>query len=293
MKNNFIKLGVLLAIPVMMAACSGSGFKKTSSGLEYKIYNHSKDAAKPEVGDMLTVVLVYKTDKDSVLLDSRKNPNPFRIPLIKPEYPGDIYEGLGLLAIGDSATFMVSADSFFIRTARASLPEFIKAGSKLKFEVKLLSLQKKADYEKEQKEMMEKQMKEMQVAKDKEQADLQKYLDENKIKTKPTESGLYYIEVKGGKAPQAAAGKKVKVKYKGMLLDGTVFDSSEKHGQPFEFKLGGGEVIPGWDEGIAKMKVGGKAKLIVPSGLAYGSRGMGNIPPYSTLVFEVELVSVD
>jgi FKBP-type peptidyl-prolyl cis-trans isomerase FkpA len=292
MKYNFIKLGVLLAIPVIIAACSGSGYKKTSNGLEYKIYKHNKDAAKPEVGDMLTTIMVYKTDKDSVLLDSRKSTSPFRIPLVQPEYHGDIYEGLALLAEGDSASFLISADSFFIKTARASLPEFIKSGSKLKFEVKLLSIQKKADYEKEQKEMMEKQMKEMQVAKDKEQGDLQKYLEDNKIKTAPTESGLYYIETKAGKAPQAAAGKKVAVNYKGMLLDGTVFDASEKHGQPFEFKLGGGEVIPGWDEGIAKMKVGGKARLIIPSSLAYGSRGMGNIPPYSTLVFEVELVSV-
>ncbi|MHC1707629.1 MAG: FKBP-type peptidyl-prolyl cis-trans isomerase [Bacteroidales bacterium] len=293
MKNNFIKFGMLLAVPVVIAACSGSGFKKTSSGLEYKIHAENKDAAKAEIGDMLTVVLVYKTETDSVLLDSRKNPSPFRIPLIKPEYPGDIYEGLAMLGTGDSATFMISADSFFIKTARASLPEFMKPGSKLKFEVKLVTIQKKAEYEKEQKELMENQMKEMQVAKDKEQADLQKYLSDNKINAKPSESGLYFIEVKAGKAPQAAAGKKVSVKYKGMLLDGTVFDSSDKHGQAFEFNLGGGEVIPGWDEGIAKMKVGGKAKLIIPSSLAYGSRGMGNIPPYSTLVFEVELVSVN
>lgn len=293
MKNNFIKLCLLLIFPIAIAGCGGSGYKKTSSGLEYRIHTNVKDAVKAEIGDMLTVILVYKTDKDSVLLDSRKNPNPFRIPLSKPEYPGDIYEGFSLLSVGDSATFLILADSFFITTAKASLPPFITAGSKLKFEVKLLSVQKKDDYEKEQKEMMEKQMKEMQLAKDKEIADLQKYIDDNKIKVKPTENGLYYIELKQGKGPLAAKGQKVKVQYTGMLIDGTVFDSSDKHGQPFEFTLGNGEVIPGWDEGIAKMKIGGKAKFIVPSSLAYGTKAMGNIPAFSTLIFEVELVSAE
>ncbi|MCX6273228.1 MAG: FKBP-type peptidyl-prolyl cis-trans isomerase [Bacteroidetes bacterium] len=293
MNKTLLRKCMYLLIPIAMVACTGSGFKKTDSGLEYQIHKGNKDAAKPEIGDMLTVSLVYKTEKDSILLDSRKNTTPFRIPLSKPEYPGDIYEGMALLHVGDSATFLILADSFFIKTAKAQLPPFIKPGSKLKFNIKLISLQKKADYEKQQKEMMDKQMKQMAEMKEKEQADVQKYLKDNKITTTPLESGLYFIDVKKGKGTQAATGKKVKVQYKGMLLDGTVFDSSEKHGQPFEFNLGAGEVIPGWDEGVAKMKAGGKAKLIVPSSLAYGSRGMGNIPPFSPLVFEIELVSVE
>ncbi|RLD44073.1 MAG: FKBP-type peptidyl-prolyl cis-trans isomerase [Bacteroidetes bacterium] len=124
--------------------------------------------------------------------------------------------------------------------------------------------------------------------------DLKKYINSNGITTRPTKSGLYYIEEVAGDGAQATAGKKVKVHYTGTLLNGTKFDSSVDRGQPFEFTLGQGQVIPGWDEGIALMKVGGKAKLIIPSRLGYGERGAGQqIPPNSTLIFEVELLEVN
>ena len=88
------------------------------------------------------------------------------------------------------------------------------------------------------------------------------------------------------------AGKKVKVHYTGTLLDGTKFDSSRDRNQPFEFTLGQSQVIKGWDEGIGMMNVGGKATLVIPSTIAYGDRDMGKIPPFSTLVFDVELLEV-
>lgn len=108
-----------------------------------------------------------------------------------------------------------------------------------------------------------------------------------------TASGLEYIEVTAGTGEQAKAGQTVKVHYTGKFQDGQVFDSSVCHGQPYEFKLGARQVIKGWDEGIALMKVGGKAQLVLPPDLAYGERGAGGvIPPNATLVFDVELLAV-
>ena len=108
-----------------------------------------------------------------------------------------------------------------------------------------------------------------------------------------TSSGLEYIEVEAGAGAQAEAGKTVKVHYTGKFQDGKVFDSSISRGEPIEFPLGKGRVIKGWDEGIALMKVGGKAQLIIPPELGYGERGAGGvIPPNATLVFDVELVAV-
>jgi FKBP-type peptidyl-prolyl cis-trans isomerase len=119
------------------------------------------------------------------------------------------------------------------------------------------------------------------------------YLTKNSITATPTSTGLIYIEEKKGTGKKAEAGKMVVVQYTGTLLDGTKFDSSLDHGgQPFEFVLGQGQVIPGWDEGIAMMQEGGKAKLIIPSTIGYGGQAAGPIPPYSTLVFDVELIKV-
>ena len=108
-----------------------------------------------------------------------------------------------------------------------------------------------------------------------------------------TESGLEYTETKQGKGKQAEAGKTVSVHYEGKLLDGKIFDSSFERGTPIEFKLGVGQVIKGWDEGIALMKVGGQATLTIPPELGYGARGAGGIiPPNATLIFDVELIAV-
>lgn len=108
-----------------------------------------------------------------------------------------------------------------------------------------------------------------------------------------TPSGLKYIEIKEGTGAQPQAGQTVSVHYTGTLEDGTKFDSSRDRNQPFSFKLGAGQVIKGWDEGLSTMKVGGQRQLIIPPGLGYGSRGAGGvIPPNATLIFDVELLKI-
>lgn len=109
-----------------------------------------------------------------------------------------------------------------------------------------------------------------------------------------TSSGLLYKFEKENKSEKPTSGNKVKVHYKGMLLDGTVFDSSYQRNQPIEFTLGVGQVIKGWDEGISLLGIGDKASFIIPSDLAYGESGAGGvIPPGATLVFDVELIEAE
>jgi FKBP-type peptidyl-prolyl cis-trans isomerase len=105
--------------------------------------------------------------------------------------------------------------------------------------------------------------------------------------------GLEYWDIKAGTGAEAVPGKEVRVNYTGWLVNGKKFDSSVDRHQPFDFPLGGGQVIKGWDEGVAGMKVGGKRQLKIPPALGYGSRGAGGvIPPNATLIFDVELLAV-
>lgn len=289
MKKNYLVSLLFFTITMAFVACNNSGkypgFKKTDSGLYYKFHINNTDSVNPIIGDIVTVKMKYYT-KDTVLFDGAGRSFPLR--LDKPQFKGDFTEGLAMMHKGDSATFIVSADSVFLKTFRLrSLPSFIDSGSMMYFDIKLLKIQTEEQLKKEREI-------ELSQLKEKETEDLNNYLQKNNIKVKPLKSGLYYIPLKEGKGRRAKAGKTVKVHYTGRFLDGKKFDSSYDHPnkKPIEFKLGQGSVIKGWDEGIALMRTGGKAKFIIPSYLAYGDRGRGGIPPYSTLIFEVELIDV-
>ena len=116
-------------------------------------------------------------------------------------------------------------------------------------------------------------------------------LPESRFRTTP--SGLKVATLKEGSGKVAANGMKIKVKYTGWLESGKKFDSSLKRNQPFELKLGAGQVIKGWEEGLVGMKPGERRQLIIPANLAYGNRKVGDIPPGSTLIFNIEVVSVE
>ena len=117
--------------------------------------------------------------------------------------------------------------------------------------------------------------------------------DKKKEKIVKTDSGLQYVDLKVGDGAEAKKGDRVEVHYTGWLKDGKKFDSSVDRGEPFEFPLGAGKVIKGWDEGIIGMKVGGKRTLVIAPSKGYGARGAGGvIPPNATLLFDVELLEV-
>ncbi|MEG4066188.1 FKBP-type peptidyl-prolyl cis-trans isomerase [Microcoleus sp. Pol11C2] len=118
-------------------------------------------------------------------------------------------------------------------------------------------------------------------------------MTDNTENTVTTDSGLKYVELKQGDGATPKTGQTVVVHYTGTLEDGTKFDSSRDRNSPFQFKIGVGQVIKGWDEGVGTMKVGDRRKLIIPPDLGYGARGAGGvIPPNATLIFDVELLKI-
>ena len=279
------------------------GFSKTKNGLYYKFHIKKIIAQKVQIGDVILAELTVRTS-DSVLFTNVGNPQRlFKVDFSV--YKGDLNEGLLLMGLGESATFIMNADSL---KKVMQLPLHIKKNQKVYYDIKIHDIISKAMFDKEQSEMMANQKVIVKEAKENESTDLKKYLATNNIRTNPTETGLFYIEIIEGNGAKTENGNKVSVNYTGKLTDGTLFDTNiekeaknagvyntQRSYEPISFTLGKGEVIPGWDEGIGMMKVGGKARLVIPSKLGYGERGAGGgaIPPCAILVFEVELVGIE
>lgn len=288
MKKTISKIMLaLLAVAFVFSFSSCNkhkGYKQDKeSGLYYKFYVLNKDSVQAQTGDVVS--LIYQLSlEDSILVPSV----PIQELVQESIYNGDVYDAIRMMHVGDSATFILNADTFFHYMGGSN--PFDK--KELYFTFKMTELMPKAEVDAIMQAQEEQYNEYIAQARAAEDSLMQNYIAKNKIKVAPTASGLYFISKKAGKGVQATAGKKVSVHYVGKLLDGTEFDNSVKRGEPIDFVLGQGQVIPGWDEGIAMMKEGEKAVLLIPSKLAYGERGNQAIPPCAPLVFDVELVKV-
>jgi len=282
---------VVVALAFSLVSCNQrnnlpDGYESNGNGMVYKYLSHGNGEATPAEGDYVTIQMTY-TDGDTLLFDSKTLGYPMQLPMIKPTFKGDVYDALSMMKEGDSMIVKCNADSVFLRLFRMpSVPPEVDSIENIYFTLKLDKIQTPEQVQAEKEEIKR-------LAAENESVERQAYLDEKYPDAKPTASGMYFIQEKKGKGKKAEPGKKVKVHYTGMFLDGSKFDSSVDRGEPIEFTLGQGQVIPGWDEGIGMMRVGDKAVLVIPSNLAYGPGGRGSIPPSSTLVFEVELMGVE
>lgn len=229
------------------------------SGLKYVI-REAGNGTQLTKGDKVQVHYTGMLADGTKFDSSRDRKQPFSFTLGAGQVIKGWDEGIALLEVGSKALLVIPPQLGYGAKAMTAIP----ANSTLYFEVEVLQIDQAA-------------AKPFETTGD----------------TIQTASGLRYIKVKNGSGIQATAGKEVSVHYTGYLLNGKVFDSSVERGEPISFTLGKGQVIKGWDEGIALMKVGDKRRLIIPSELAYGTKGFDTlIPPYSTLIFDVELMSV-
>lgn len=305
---------LFLTAATLLVAASCQNFKKGEGGLEYNI---AKDAGaeKAVAGDLLSVDMILTSDrkdadgKDS-LLNSTYDMGLPQIVNIAPDslpgmYPGDYNSMFKFLGEGDSAIFRLNLDTMAARSGQPKPPiadKYVTFTVKVRKHFKKGELTDSALYAEVDKYFQA----ELEGLKNAEEGKISGYIASNKLEPSKTATGLQYVIEEEGAGDKAALGDTVVVNYTGQLTNGVFFDTTNEelakeeklHNpmrtyEPIRFSLGNDPVIQGWTEGLQLLSKGGKAKLIIPSSLGYGDGPAGNkIPPYSPLIFEVELVDI-
>lgn len=285
MRKNFFLLSALFLMLSVLTGCSNApkGYQATDNGLYYRLFTNN-GGENPQIGDLLELTMSCSVNDTVVILPLTKN----IIPMAEPSFWSDFVEGFSMMHKGDSASFIVDIDSSFVNLfGYNTLPPQFSSTDIMRFEVRLDDFYPESEF---RFRMIENIKKNYPAETEKAASELNAYLEKSGVVAQPTSTGLYYVKTQDGTGEKPSKGSTVKAHYTGYLLDGTVFDTSIERGEPIEFVLGVGQVIPGWDEGIALMSKGEKAVLYIPYYLAYGDRDLGVIPPFSNLVFEVELI---
>ncbi|HEY0245879.1 MAG TPA: FKBP-type peptidyl-prolyl cis-trans isomerase [Mucilaginibacter sp.] len=285
-----------LAVSALAVSANAQGtFQRSSKGTEYQNFTNNP-GVKIKLSDIVTFNAVQKTGKDSILFSTYKAGAPLQAQI---QESGDLMDIFPLLTLKDSVLVRVQTDSIF-KNNEQQRPAFLPKGSYMFFTLKVERIQSLEEAIAERKNLVDKYSAN-------EAANADKYIAEHKLILKTTLTGLKYrITKPSASLRKPLKGDTVLVNYTGRTLDGKVFDSSveavakasglQQPGrkyEPIKFVVGQSEVIPGWDEGLLLLNEGSKAEFVIPSKLAYGEKGAGeDIQPFSTLLFDVELVKV-
>lgn len=298
MKKAIYVLGLAA---LSLAACQR--FEEGEGGMQYKIVE-DKGSEKLKEGDFVSFGAEIKTEEDSVVLNTAEAGQPSYMQVQAPMYAGDLMTAFMKMGNGDSAVFKMNIDS--LKKLGMQIPENTK-GTHMVYAIRVNHVIPKGDLtDSVWQEQVEKYIaSEEEKAKNAEGGKIAKYIESNKLKTQKTASGLQYVFETEGKGPVARPGDTVEVNYTGRFLNGKVFDTSikeiaQKEGhymeqrpyEPIKLPVGQGNVISGWDEALTTFPEGSKLKMVLPSKLAYGERGSMGIPPYTPLVFEIDILDV-
>jgi FKBP-type peptidyl-prolyl cis-trans isomerase len=290
MKKQIRMATMIVAGAAMLAACGSGdmkGYKQTENGLYYRFEQQDKNAQQVQEGDVLVGEMTIRLDTN--VLRTNVGRTERLMPAI-PTYDGVLHEGIMMMHLGDKATFAIEADSMAKFMQPNQMPPMYEKGKGMKFyyEINLQDIVTKEEFAAEQANYEA----EMEKARTAEPELIANYVKENNIKVQPNADGLYVIVKKQGKGTKVAVGRQVAIHYTGRLIDGTVFDSSVGN-EPLSYVVGQMGLIRGWEEGVMGQPEGTQLQLIIPSAMGYGPQGAGQmIPPYSTLIFDLDIVSV-
>lgn len=278
---------VLLCTGLLTFSCNRKekdGFQATENGLRYRFIEQMK-GRKPKPGDIMRVHLLYRDVKGRVLYNSVELGDAFVIQLTEPSFKGGLEEGFAMMGEGDSAMFLLPADSVFDKMFRRVMPPSVNKGDLLTFEVRLKKIMKPDEYKNEQKEIGTKR-------KGEEETRIDLFLLNNNIKAEPVEEGVWFVKLKEGKGAAPVPGDSVYIHYTGKLLDGSSFDGTGGSISPLGYILGEGTHIEGWEKAVSGMNEGAVVRLVLRSDKAYGEAGYGPVPPNTPVTYDLELIRV-
>jgi FKBP-type peptidyl-prolyl cis-trans isomerase FkpA len=280
----------LILIFIILASCEfGSeypGYSKSRDGFYYKLRKIGEGSVIANVGDYVTVDLAYRTMQDSLFFQGRR-----KFQLTEPSFRGSVDHCFLMLEAGDAASFIISANDFFTRTLETALPSFMNEEDLLIVDIDMIEIQKEQDFLREKEAFLYW----VNDFGEYEKVLLTQFFQNEKLDAKQTESGLYLINLKEGLGKSVELGDTVEVHYEGRFLNGKFFDSTRMREEAFQFIYGQEwQVVEGLEEALGYMREGDISLVILPSKLAFGVEGSstGIIPPFTSLIFEVEVKSV-
>lgn len=289
-QKSVFRFLIISMLILSIASCSEHvkypGFSKRRHGIYYKLNKIGEFTEKARQGDYITADITYETMNDSVFFSGRR-----KIQLTKPQFKGDIIECMMMLSEKENATFIISASGFFYNTIQSELPSFLHEGDMMKVTIEIDEIQTEAMYLKEKEAFLHW----IEDFGDYEKILLEQFLDHEKLPVEPAENGMYRLVLREGTGKQIEPGDTITINYEGKFLNGKFFDSTIKRNLPFQFVYGTEwQVIKGLEDALSLMKEGEKSLFILPSEIAFGKEGSstGIIPPYTSLIFEVEVLKV-
>lgn len=281
---------LLYSLIIVFISCTNKseypGFSKARNGIIYRLNSIGEDSQKPKPGDYITADIQYLTMKDSVFFNGRR-----KIQISIPSYKGSIDECFMMLSEKENATFILTANEFFGITLQSSLPSFLNAEDKLKVTAEIVEIQTGEEFNKEKEAFLEW----IEDFGDYEKVILKQFIAQEKLNVASASNGIYHLALQKGNGKKIEEGDTITINYEGKFLNGKFFDSTKKRNQPFQFVFGTEwQVVKGLEKALALMEEGGKSLFIVPSELAFGQEGSstGIIPPYTSLIFEIEVLEV-
>lgn len=283
-----LSMGLLITLCssflILVFSCGDAAYRRTDHGLQYKIIV-SRNAKRPSLGDRMILHLSYENSEGKEIYNSSVLGDDFVLELTPPTFIGGIEEGFSMMGEGDSAHFLLPADSVFGKTFNLPLPEGIKPGDQLLFKVKMKSVIPAQEHQKKMKAVADSVALADAIA-------MNTYIKRNNITAHPVREGVYFIVFEEGRGDKPRAGDSVEVSYTATFLDGSVFDASSGNGANLRYVLGDGLRLKAWDEAIASLRPGGVCRLVLSSAEAFGTRGYGPVPPNTPVVYNINLIRV-